>query len=193
MEDKNFLKAFYKEHKLLFMIFLSLILQLSILFCWGFDTLQTQSENYLPMSILPNAEPKQEQKPPVKEIVESKDSKDATEEEQQKTSSNKSSSQSENPHFMPFVKVDQIAKALSPLNVVYPAMAKNAGVEGIVILKVYIDSKGFVRKVVVLKGIGFGCDEAAINKVKSIRFIPAKMKGESVAVYQRITFHFKLN
>jgi protein TonB len=75
----------------------------------------------------------------------------------------------------------------------YPEMAKKAGVEGKVYLLVYIDENGKVNDVKVLKGIGGGCDEAAVNGVKEVKFIPGKQNGVPVKVKLSLPVTFKLN
>ena len=95
--------------------------------------------------------------------------------------------------LLSFVRVDEVAKPKSSLTPDYPDLARNAGIEGTVVLEVYIDEEGRVRKVTVLKSLGFGCDEAAAARVKTVSFAPAMMEGKPVAVRQRITFEFRLN
>lgn len=74
----------------------------------------------------------------------------------------------------------------------YPEVAKNAGLEGKVYLLVYIDETGKVEDVKVLKGIGGGCDEAAIEGIKETKFSPGKDKGAPVKVKLSIPITFKL-
>jgi len=78
-------------------------------------------------------------------------------------------------------------------NISYPEMAKKAGVEGKVYLLVYINEKGKVDDVKVLKGIGGGCDEAAVNGIKEVRFSPGKQNGTPVKVKLSLPITFKLN
>lgn len=93
--------------------------------------------------------------------------------------------------YMSYVRVDEIPRPKSSLKPPYPEAAKSAGVEGEVILELYIDEQGIVRKVKLIKGIGFGCDKAAIRKVKATRFYPAKMGNKPVAVRMRQIIEFK--
>ena len=76
--------------------------------------------------------------------------------------------------------------------IVYPEIAKRAGVEGKVYVKAYIDKNGDVTKAVVLKGIGAGCDEAALKAVKETKFKPGKQRGKPVNVQVSIPVVFKL-
>ena len=74
----------------------------------------------------------------------------------------------------------------------YPSIAKEAGLEGKVYLLAFIDENGTVNDVKVLKGIGGGCDEAAIKAVKSTKFRPASNKGKPVKVKFSLAITFKL-
>lgn len=78
-------------------------------------------------------------------------------------------------------------------NVTYPSFAKKAGVEGKVYLLAYINENGSVDDVKVIKGIGAGCDEAAIDAIKKSKFNPGKNKGAPVKVKLSLTINFKLN
>lgn len=77
-------------------------------------------------------------------------------------------------------------------NVVYPEIAKKAGIEGKVFVLAYINEKGGVDEVKVVKGIGAGCDEAACTAVKKVKFIPGKSKGENAKVKLSLSINFKL-
>ena len=77
--------------------------------------------------------------------------------------------------------------------VIYPEIAKKAGVEGKVYIKTFIDEKGNVTKTEILKGIGSGCDKAAIKAVKETKFTPAKQRGKLVKVQVVVPIMFKLN
>ncbi len=75
----------------------------------------------------------------------------------------------------------------------YPSIAKKAGVQGKVFLLAYINENGGVDDVKVVKGIGAGCDEAAIDAVKKSKFNPGKNKGLPVKVKLSLTINFKLS
>jgi len=74
----------------------------------------------------------------------------------------------------------------------YPEMARQAGVEGKVYVVAFIDENGTVNDVKVLKGIGAGCDEAAIKAIKNTKFKPAMNKGKPVKVKFSLAITFKL-
>ena len=77
--------------------------------------------------------------------------------------------------------------------VVYPEIAKRAGVEGTVYIEAYVDETGNVTRTVVVKGIGAGCDEAAKSAVAKTKFKPGKQRGKPVKVRMSIPIRFRLN
>lgn len=76
--------------------------------------------------------------------------------------------------------------------IVYPEIAKRAGVQGRVFIKAFVDETGVVRKAEVLKGIGAGCDEAAVQAVMQTAFKPGRQRGKAVKVQVSIPIIFKL-
>lgn len=78
-------------------------------------------------------------------------------------------------------------------SIVYPEIARKAGIEGRVFVQFVIDEKGNVLNPVVLRGIGGGCDEAALEAVKKAKFIPGKQRGRAVRVQYSIPVVFRLN
>jgi protein TonB len=78
-------------------------------------------------------------------------------------------------------------------HVTYPELAKNAGVSGKVYVLVYINENGGVDQVKVVRGIGAGCDEAAVEGVKATKFSPGKNNGIPVKVKLSLAIIFKIN
>lgn len=76
--------------------------------------------------------------------------------------------------------------------VVYPPMAKNMGLEAMVILELFIDQTGTIRKIVVLKDPGNGFAEAAVAAMQGISLKPAMAGGSPVAVRFRTPVYFTL-
>lgn len=76
--------------------------------------------------------------------------------------------------------------------IVYPEIAKRAGVQGRVFIKAFVNEVGDVVKAEVIKGIGAGCDEAAVQAVTQTKFRPGKQRGKSVKVQVSIPIVFKL-
>jgi protein TonB len=78
-------------------------------------------------------------------------------------------------------------------HIVYPDLAKKAGVSGKVYVLVYINENGGVDQVKVVRGIGAGCDEAAVDGVKSTKFSPGKNNGAAIKVKLSLAIVFKLD
>jgi TonB family protein len=74
----------------------------------------------------------------------------------------------------------------------YTEDARQAGVQGVVILEAVVDSDGTVRNVRVLKGLPMGLDQSAVDAVMTWRYEPAKLEGKSVPVYFTFTISFSL-
>ncbi|HSP87332.1 MAG TPA: energy transducer TonB [Ignavibacteriaceae bacterium] len=74
----------------------------------------------------------------------------------------------------------------------YPVIAIKAGVEGRVIVRAFVDESGTVAKAEIIKGIGAGCDEAALKAVVMTKFNPGKQRGIPVKVQVSIPVVFKL-
>jgi protein TonB len=77
---------------------------------------------------------------------------------------------------------------------VYPPIALRSGVEGRVILDLFIDRSGLVRNIIIMRedppGRGFG--EAAVRAFTGLRCIPAQANGENVSVRCRYPLTFKI-
>jgi protein TonB len=96
-----------------------------------------------------------------------------------------------------FVAVEEMPEPLGGISgiqkrIVYPEIAKRAGVEGKVLVLAFVDESGNVTKAEVIKGIGLGCDEAAINAIVQTKFKPGIQRGKPVKVQVTIPVTFKL-
>lgn len=74
----------------------------------------------------------------------------------------------------------------------YTEEARQARIQGSVILQIVIDKEGNVRKPTVIKGLPLGLDASAIETVKEWRFKPAVQDGEAVSVYFTLILNFSL-
>ncbi len=81
---------------------------------------------------------------------------------------------------------------VSEVRIPYPDEAKKAGIEGPVVMDLLIDEQGKVRQVTLIKGPGFGLNDAALAVIKNFQFRPARIKDQSVAVKIRYTYRFIL-
>jgi TonB family protein len=71
-----------------------------------------------------------------------------------------------------------LASKVSPQ---YPRQALDAGIEGTVVMELYIDAEGAVAHVHVISTPGYGLDEAAAAAARQFRFKPARSDGQAVA------------
>jgi len=91
---------------------------------------------------------------------------------------------------MPEVDTDACGRSIS-----YPPEAERAGIEGKVRLRVALDARGRVSSARVLRGLGHGLDEAAVEALtRRCRFTPAiATDGRPVAfVIESYSFVFEL-
>ncbi|MCM2258423.1 MAG: TonB family protein [Vicinamibacteria bacterium] len=86
----------------------------------------------------------------------------------------------------------QEPRKLTHVDAVYPDIAKQARVQGIVILECLITPAGEVGKVEVMRGIPL-LDQAAIDAVKQWRYAPTLLNGVPVPVIMTVTVNFKLS
>jgi len=82
-------------------------------------------------------------------------------------------------------------------NMKYPSSAVSMGIEGKVYVQFVVDKKGRVdpKSVMILKGIGAGCDEEAVRVVKmSPQWIPGRKKkgGKKVEARMVLPLTFRL-
>jgi len=77
-------------------------------------------------------------------------------------------------------------------SITYPELARRAGIEGRVFIQFVVDEKGNVIDPIVIRGIGGGCDEAALEAVKKAKFIPGKQRGRPVKVQYALPVTFRL-
>ncbi|MHB8874399.1 MAG: energy transducer TonB [Myxococcaceae bacterium] len=94
------------------------------------------------------------------------------------------------PKYTPVYQVDSEPSVASEVKVPYPPEAIHAEIEGSVLLSIVIDDSGKVVNVKVVKGLGYGCDEAAQKALFRFRFKPAIKNGEPVSttIPYRYTF-----
>ncbi|HKO57657.1 MAG TPA: energy transducer TonB [Thermoanaerobaculia bacterium] len=73
----------------------------------------------------------------------------------------------------------------------YTEEARSAGAAGSVLLEVLIDRSGFVREATVIRPMGHGLTESAVDAVRQWQFEPSKQKGVPVEVVYEVTIDFK--
>ncbi len=74
----------------------------------------------------------------------------------------------------------------------YPEMARRAGIEGRVTVQFIVNEQGQVENPRVIRGIGGGCDEAALEAVKQAKFTPGMQRGRPVRVQYSLPIVFRL-
>jgi len=94
--------------------------------------------------------------------------------------------------------VFRIGKGVTPPRVIYQTdpefseEARKAKYQGIVVLYVEVDSTGHVINPHVVKSLGLGLDEKAMESVKKWTFEPGKLNGKPVTVAATIEVNFRL-
>jgi protein TonB len=96
--------------------------------------------------------------------------------------------------FYAVEKMPEIIGGLEGLQrkVLYPEIALRAGIQGKVILQAVIGLDGEITDVKVIKGIGGGCEEAAIEALLKTQFTPGTQRGKQVLVAISIPIVFRL-
>jgi len=74
----------------------------------------------------------------------------------------------------------------------YPEIAREAGIEGKVIVRVLVGADGFVRAAEILESV-LGLDEAALAAARTAVFKPAEQQGRAVATWMVIPIEFALH
>ncbi|MDP3684223.1 MAG: energy transducer TonB [Ignavibacteria bacterium] len=92
-----------------------------------------------------------------------------------------------------FIEVDKAPSLKSQLKPVYPKLAKLAGIEGTVYLKLLISEKGNVEKAKVEQGVKDMLDNSAIDAAKKASFSPAMLNNKAVKVWVILPVAFKLD
>jgi len=77
-------------------------------------------------------------------------------------------------------------------NLIYPEIARKAGIQGEVMIQALIDEQGFVEKFKFTKSTIFEMDHAAAMALLSVRWKPAQKKGTPQKVWVAIPIRFKL-
>ena len=102
----------------------------------------------------------------------------------------------------PFISVDQMPefsggeKALFSFlsnNINYPAAARKAGAEGLVVVTFVVTANGDIQDVKILKGLGFGTEEEAIRVIRKMpSWSPGRQNGRAVPVRFTLPIRFSM-
>lgn len=79
------------------------------------------------------------------------------------------------------------------LNIKYPQKARTQGIEGRLELEFLVEPDGSVSDIEVAKSLHPLCDSAAVEGVRSVDFIPAKVDGDPIPIRLRLPVRFKIS
>lgn len=91
----------------------------------------------------------------------------------------------EEPPFVDFAEVmPELIGGIEALQatITYPEFARRSGIAGRVILQFIVNTDGSVSDAIVVRGVGGGCDEAALEAIRNARFTPGLQRGRPVRV-----------
>ncbi len=91
-----------------------------------------------------------------------------------------------------YVYVEELPEAIKRVHPRYPDLAREAGIDGTVLVQALVDKNGKVRDVKVQKSIPM-LDQAAVDAVKQWTFKPALSNNKPVAVWVAVPVKFSLN
>ncbi len=109
----------------------------------------------------------------------------------------KTGSPEDRPSFIPYdvpPKLKNPGEIQKLLQRLYPSQLREAGIEGTVVLWIYIDENGGVQKTQVQKTSGYDAmDKAAMGTADRMKFSPAKNRDKKTPVWvaQAITFEVR--
>lgn len=76
---------------------------------------------------------------------------------------------------------------------VYPSIAQEQELQGVVVLRFRVEKDGSVGQIVIKKSLSKECDKAAADVVKKLkRFVPAKQQGHPVPVWFTLPIRFTI-
>jgi protein TonB len=81
---------------------------------------------------------------------------------------------------------------LSKIEPEYSEEARKAKFQGVVVLQIVVDEKGNPRDIKIVRPLGLGLDQKAIDAVEKWKFSPGKKDGKPVPVFAQIEVNFRL-
>ncbi len=100
------------------------------------------------------------------------------------------------PTFTPFTQAPEVTNrgaVAEALEREYPALLRDAGVEGRALVHILIDAQGAVHAVEIADPSGHpALDDAALRVARSMTFAPARRDGDAVPVWIQIPLSFQL-
>jgi len=95
----------------------------------------------------------------------------------------------ETPEFVAYDTPPQLIRTIEPE---YPEIARRAGIEGTVFVRVLVDVDGTVLDARIEKGLNEALDRAAIDAALKSKFSPAKQRDKPVRVWVTYPIRFTL-
>lgn len=83
-------------------------------------------------------------------------------------------------------------RLLSKVEPSYSEKARKAGLEGVVMLSIEVWEDGRPHNIRVIRSLGLGLDEEAVEAVQQWRFSPGEKDGKPVKVQAQIEVSFRL-
>jgi len=96
------------------------------------------------------------------------------------------------PEFGEYVYVEELPEALTKVAPIYPDAARQARVEGTVVVQALVGTDGRVKEALVMQSIPM-LDDAAVESVRQWVFKPAESRGRPVAVWIATPIRFSLH
>jgi protein TonB len=87
-------------------------------------------------------------------------------------------------------KIARGARVVREVRAPYPEQARDAGIEGVVLLQVEVTRTGAIHSVRVLNDPGYGLGAAAARALRSFRFAPA-VDGGGQPIDSRFTYTYR--
>jgi len=101
-------------------------------------------------------------------------------------------SQSDAPLVYKMDTVTTKAQILSKPEPLYTEEARQKGVKGTIRLRLALSFDGQVRHILVVKGLGEGLTQMAVNAARGIKFTPATKDGRPVSQFVTIEYNFNI-
>ena len=74
----------------------------------------------------------------------------------------------------------------------YSEDARRARLQGTVLLRIEVNTRGLAQNIAVRKSLGLGLDDRAIDAVKKWKFNPGKVNGKPAVVVAYVEVNFRL-
>lgn len=97
------------------------------------------------------------------------------------------------PRYTPFAQVDIGPEILVEFKIPYPEQAHHLAIDGDVVLSIDLDETGRVTAAKVLRGPGYGLNEAAREAILKFKFKPAMKNGAATGTTVPFVYRFILD